>query len=580
MRHFTRLLLLMLAAALCPQLAVAGSPVQGTYNDPGGGTFWASVWIDATPNNYSFHDVTGMDEASYLNSSRGFESSDNAVTSPENPTVTFKFKYRPESPNATSLANTSQEFYLKKVDGTLIKIGTLPSGYWFLVQNNTSYGALVCVEHTDDWLTVRFSPNQACREEISEFHVENTASYSLIPTFLNMLIVVRSSYHKALSFQSITPPEAKLSWIAPGKVRITVDNSWLPTTLGNNTENYTFTTQYGYWVQKPDGSYYNNGRVTATNRTEASADITVPLKENFRIMVVRGSYVSYTFGGIDYNETSGAFITNHSFNNANVEVSPSFNQVTDEVRLQWDVPEDVRKEGDFKVYRTTLNENGTFKGNRDYLGSTSNNYFVDDSSLGLEYLSHYRYEVFQQKSSWGEVELPSEPDKYGDVVVGEARVSTAPVVPLHLVQDTTDLENITFRWDFGNIPNSEYDITFKVNRIEPDGTITRSYKEVTVPRDAGTASFTDDKPASICTVYGYYLQLDMIDNKVHLYSDTIQAHVMAGTTVKSLVASKALSNNSVKLAWTANQVGTDIVRHPAPLHRRQRVDQYSPAGGH
>ena len=227
------------------------------------------------------------------------------------------------------------------------------------------------------------------------------------------------------------------------------------------------------------------------------------------------------------------------------------------MRLQWDVSEEVLKQGDYKVCRTTMNENGTFSGNREQIGSTSDKYFVDNTDRALEYGKYYRYEVFQQMNSWENITLPTDPEKSGAVVVNEVKTNTMPVVPLHLIQDMTASENITFNWDFGNIPDYENDITFKVNRIEPNGTITRNYIEVTVPRTAGKASFTDDKPESNCTIYGYYLQLGLIDNRITICSDTVYGHVYAGTTIKTLMASKATSGNNVKLTWSVNQVGTE-----------------------
>lgn len=102
----------------------------------------------------------------------------------------------------------------------------------------------------------------------------------------------------------------------------------------------------------------------------------------------------------------------------------------------------------------------------------------------------------------------------------------------------------------------ENDLTFKVHRIEPGGDITRNYLTVTVPRSAGKASFVDEKPQSMCDIYGYYVQLDLLDNKVHLYSDTVQAHLLEGTEITGMEASKGVNGNSVKIDWTAHQVGT------------------------
>lgn len=130
--------------------------------------------------------------------------------------------------------------------------------------------------------------------------------------------------------------------------------------------------------------------------------------------------------------------------------------------------------------------------------------------------------------------------------------------------DVTD--NIKIDWDFGNVPKNETSVTFYVNRIDPDGTIRKKYGEVTVPRDAGKASFTDDKPESSCEVYRYFVNTDMLDGKLHFTSDTIQSSLLDGSIVTGVTISKGNYQGSVHVNWTAKQVGTSPTYYE--VHRR------------
>ncbi|MBR4829609.1 MAG: hypothetical protein IKZ92_07405, partial [Muribaculaceae bacterium] len=169
---------------------------------------------------------------------------------------------------------------------------------------------------------------------------------------------------------------------------------------------------------------------------------------------------------------------------------------------------------------------------------------------------YYRYEVFLKQDSWADVTIPTNPDPLTVVHAAQVLANTVPVIRLHPVQDATVTDNIKMDWDFGNVPKTENYLTFKVHRIEPDGTITINYKEVTVPRTAGKASFTDEKPASVCSNYGYFLQLDLADNKVHIYSDTVYAHVIGMSRVTELDISKGTAGGDVVIKWKAQQIGT------------------------
>ncbi|MBP5560829.1 MAG: hypothetical protein J6X70_03395 [Muribaculaceae bacterium] len=556
MRTLIRLLLLMTAMTLW---AMPASAANGQiYTDPGGGEYWGKVYVASTNQGKSYESWTGQTEEAGMNAFRGFETTNNATATITDPSFTIKFRYHAAQGNSFKYNGSKQLFNLKMKDETIIKIGEISQGSWTLFQNNYQYGVLYLESHDDNWIIVRFVPNELCFKKVWEFHVENDTYYKRHKIAKSDgHITIHASYHKSVVCGIPEPKEPSIKWTAPGKIQLTIDNTWLPATMGNDVDNYKFTSKASVVVTKGQ-SVFARKEISVQGNASKTFDISVPPTSDFKVTTYRQTNIVFNYqGGTVYQDPCDSIQSELTFNNTPVTPKASFNQVTGEMRLQWNATDEVRKEGDYKIYRTALNDNGTFKGNRESIGSTGNNNFIDNQDKGLEYGNKYRYEVFQCKNSWGEVTLSSDPERTDIPTVSEVRASTMPIVPLHLVQDTTENENIKFNWDFGNIPNRENDITFKVNRIEPDGTVTHNYKEVTVSRTAGKASFTDDKPASTCTIYGYFLQLDLANNKVHLNSDTVRAHVLTGTTVRTLMATKGTSGNSVKLTWTTKQVGTD-----------------------
>ena len=80
-------------------------------------------------------------------------------------------------------------------------------------------------------------------------------------------------------------------------------------------------------------------------------------------------------------------------------------------------------------------------------------------------------------------------------------------------------------------------------------------------RKDGKATFTDDKPESNCETYRYYVQLDLFDNSLHFFSDTLTARITACTTLTDLTVTKGSTNEGVRITWKANQVGTNPTQY-------------------
>ena len=52
---------------------------------------------------------------------------------------------------------------------------------------------------------------------------------------------IHTRYLKGISFDDMSRAhEATVEWTAPGKVKVSADNSWLPSQIGNGVSNFTF----------------------------------------------------------------------------------------------------------------------------------------------------------------------------------------------------------------------------------------------------------------------------------------------------------------------------------------------------
>ena len=557
MKMYRFLVQFVLVATLlvCP---VCASAISGNYDDPGGGQYWCNVYVNYTSYGKSYKSLTGDDEDTAMNNFRGFESEHSGTISTEYPTIKFKIRYHYKQSKDFEYKKTEQQFYVMTRDGKLHKIGHYQNYSWTLTQTDYTYGVLKSGSHDDNWLSIYYAPNEAGVSDVVAFQIESHTDYLQDNAFSSdNEIQITARYLRDLKMDLSPAHEASVAWTAPGMLKVSADNSWLPQNIGNGVDNFEYVASYTVLVMVNNDSY-STRLLEVTGRGSSSIEIDAPIDKEFSVRIDRRTKTKFKFNGKEVcQDLPGHERTTINFHNAPPKTSASFNQVNGEMDLTWDdLGENVLGKGEYQVYRTELKKDGTYIGNRELIGTTKNGHFTDNSSRGLDYGKYYRYEVFHFKDTWKDLTIPSNPEPLTVVRASDVRANTIPVIPLHLVRDDNTTDKIKFDWEFGNIPNVENDVTFKVHRIEPNGSVTQSYLTVTTPRTAGSASFVDDKPTSQCDIYGYYLQLDLIDNKIHAYSDTVFAHVIDGTKVTSVEAAKGLSGNNVKIDWTAHQVGT------------------------
>ena len=560
-----KFLITLVVALTC---VITAHAISGNYDDPGGGTYWCNIYVAEVSHGKSYQWCTGIDETTGMNNFRGFDTNTGGVLSTEYPTVTIRFRYHYGQPNGFERNGSDQSFYVMTRSGSLHKIGEWPKGGNF-TQTDYTYGVIGNGNMDGTWLSFRYAPNQAGLDNVTAIQIENDTYYKQDHFWAwdtDYSFTIHMRYLKGLEMEFEKCKDAELEWIAPNKVKMTADNTWLPNPMAYDTQGHTYRSSYMAKVVTDDGTVFSDGSIFLENRDAKTIELDVPA-QNFNVEVTKTGIFYYV-----YNNTTlelrlpKATKTVTHFNNASSDVTATFNQVKGEMRLQWVVDNAVAEEGDFQIYRTPMNEYGSYTGNRVKVGSTSDNYFIDKEMYGLDYNEYYRYEVFQLKNSWAPLDIPSDPQPLANINAAIVMANTVPVIPLHLSQDVDVTDNIKIDWDFGNVPKNETSVTFYVNRIDPDGTIRKKYGEVTVPRDAGKASFTDDKPESSCEVYRYFVNTDMLDGKLHFTSDTIQSSLLDGSIVTGVTISKGNYQGSVHVNWTAKQVGTSPTYYE--VHRR------------
>ena len=442
--------------------------------------------------------------------------------------------------------------------GVLHQIASWPVDAEACSVTDASYGTISDIKKENDHITFRFAPNDLGLKEVTALQIETESRYYQSNVFVSDYeFTIHARYLRGVTMDLTVAHNASLNWVEPGKVTVSADNGWLPSDIGKNVDDFVYAGEYAA-VVNVEGKIYSRSTFAVENRGSGSATLSVPLDKDFSIDVTRNTLTSFKLGGtaMTQNLKENATTTEY-FHNSVSALTAQYNQVNNTMQLKWST-DILANTGEWKIYRTELDEHGNYYGNRELLATTSATEFADNGSRGLTVGKYYRYEIYHHASSWSEITIPASPEPLTAVYATEVRTSTVPVVPLHLVQDSDATDRIKMDWTFGNIPKTENDLIFKVHRIEPDGGISRNYLTVTVPRSSGKASFSDEKPESACSVYGYFLQLDLADNKVHLYSDTVYAHVQEGTTVTRVDASKGTAGNSVVVKWRAKQVGTAL----------------------
>ena len=224
------------------------------------------------------------------------------------------------------------------------------------------------------------------------------------------------------------------------------------------------------------------------------------------------------------------------------------------------------------VYRVETDKNGeplngswNQRGKVDNAGKNQAQSYRDN---GVQQETFYKYMVLNVPKDWigngiNESSL-SHPDEALLKKLGSVEsevINTKPAVSIYdFKQDTTVTDKVKLMWQYSRIPVTSSTAKFYVLRkTDADGEWAE-YGNVTgdaEPKAGTILTFTDSELPNLSTRYQYKIRLSINDGKTIFESDPITAGLLSGSKVNTFEATKGTHESTVRLSWTAKQVGTD-----------------------
>ena len=224
------------------------------------------------------------------------------------------------------------------------------------------------------------------------------------------------------------------------------------------------------------------------------------------------------------------------------------------------------------VYRVETDKNGEpLNGSWNQRGKLENagtNQAQSYRDNGVQQETFYKYLVLNVPKDWigngiNESSL-SHPDEALLKKLGSVEsevINTKPAVSIYdFKQDTTVTDKVKLMWQYSRIPVTSSTAKFYVLRkTDADGEWAE-YGNVTgdaEPKAGTILTFTDSELPNLSTRYQYKIRLSINDGKTIFESDPITAGLLSGSKVNTFEATKGTHESTVRLSWTAKQVGTD-----------------------
>ena len=587
---------LLLMSMTLPVMANSFSD-KATRSGTSGGVSWNAIFQIEFENNtdHSYGWWTGDGEGSMWNRLCTVEVGNGATCTTANPGFDVKLGVGVKHSKDMEYQNTDFDWYLVKDNGETKKIAgsylnsddsqcylldNYATSYGYITHpqlfrtgsGKTSYGHQISAHVT---LT-----KKAWDEGYTRLEVKGYSKYYKNPTLrAKVWMYVHYDYYIKLGQPKFElAPEPEYKFTSPTELTVTFSNNSLSRINSSQMINTSESARLGLrncgivsskvntncylYVQAKINGYWKDLDTLDINTggyEPNEVKLTIPADKPIRLYYFRSTTSTHTMktayyrggkwteGNADIKQVSDRVRVIKEFSNAPLSaIKADFNQVTGKVLISWDKNTSYLASTKFHVYRTLLYDDGTYAGNREELGSTTSNTFEDNMDRGIAWGRKYRYEVVLLDDEWlkAGVKIPTDPQPLTGVNFSQCTVNTTPALNFHLTQDMDETEKIKINWTFQNIPEKESDLNFRIHRIEGDGTLTQDYGNVSARRKDGKATFTDDKPESNCETYRYYVQLDLFDNSLHYFSDTLTARITAATTLTDMTVTKGSSNDA------------------------------------
>ncbi len=224
------------------------------------------------------------------------------------------------------------------------------------------------------------------------------------------------------------------------------------------------------------------------------------------------------------------------------------------------------------IYRIETDKNGEplygSWSKRGFVDNEKNNQALGYHDVGLQQENYYKYRIVNVPKSWigkGITEsLLNNPDdallnKLGYVESG--LIQTKPSMTIYgLKQDETVTDKVKLTWQYSRVPTTSSSVKFQVMRKTDDGSEWAEYGSVTgdaEPKSNSFLSFEDKDLPNASVRYQYMIRLSLNNGNSVFESNPIYAGLLSGSMVKTFEATRGTHENTVRLTWTAKQVGTD-----------------------
>ena len=225
------------------------------------------------------------------------------------------------------------------------------------------------------------------------------------------------------------------------------------------------------------------------------------------------------------------------------------------------------------IYRTETDEQGVplmqnSWSRRSKIDNANMNQSLGYSDNNVQQETYYKYRVVNVPTEWigqdvseSSLNNPDNAllDKFG-YVESELLATKLSMSIYDLQQDTAVVDKVKLLWGYSRVPTNASTVNFTVMRkTSEEG----QWKEHgTVNGDAQPAagvslSYVDTDLPNPNVRYQYMVRLTLNNGKTVFDSDPIYAGLLSGTSLKTFEATKGTHDGTVRLTWTAKQVGTD-----------------------
>lgn len=253
-------------------------------------------------------------------------------------------------------------------------------------------------------------------------------------------------------------------------------------------------------------------------------------------------------------------------------ITTEYRQFDDAAMLSWVYPSGNYMECTPYIYRLETDANGKALSGKTWSKRGTINKASEGSlsyiDNGLDMGSNYKFMVVNVPKAYIDKGITSSslnsPD---DKLLSKLgyRVSdvlyTEPTMNIHsLRQDTTVTDKVRLTWQYSRVPTDASSVNFQVLRKVSEDSDWSEHGNVSgeaQPAAGYTLSYEDNTLPNMSTRYQYKIRVSVGNDKFRFESDPITAGLLSGSRVKTFVATKGTHDATVRLSWTAKQVGTD-----------------------